>query len=45
LKSFRGKKPKKLDATIARQVDENFHDTNNNIDQSQISNDVIQVKD
>ncbi|CAF2346879.1 unnamed protein product [Rotaria sp. Silwood2] len=44
LNSFRGKKPKKLDSTIAREIDENFQDTpnnnNNNINQSQISNDV-----
>jgi hypothetical protein len=41
LKSFRGKKPKKLDSTIARQIDENYQDTNNTIDQSPLSNDVI----
>ncbi len=38
IKSFRGKKPKKLDLTIARQIDENFSD---NLNQSPISNDVI----
>ncbi|UJR27400.1 hypothetical protein I4U23_008690 [Adineta vaga] len=48
LKSFRGKKPKNLDSTVARQIDENFQDsnlTNNNdsTDPSQISKDAIQV--
>jgi hypothetical protein len=41
IKSFRGKKPKKFESTIARQIDENFSDTNNNnINQS---TEVIQV--
>ncbi|CAF5187159.1 unnamed protein product, partial [Rotaria magnacalcarata] len=40
LKSFRGRKPKKLEATIARQIDENFHETtDNNINQPPISAD------
>ncbi len=30
IQSFRGKKPKKLDSAIVRQIDENFADTNNN---------------
>ena len=37
LQLFRGKKPKKLDSTIARQIDENFSN------QSQTSNDIIRV--
>ncbi|CAF3340624.1 unnamed protein product [Rotaria sp. Silwood1] len=46
LKSFRGRKPKKLDSTIARQIDENFQDTpnnNNSINQCQTSNDVNHI--
>ncbi|CAF0809091.1 unnamed protein product [Rotaria sordida] len=47
LKAFRGRKPKKLDSTIARQIDENFQDTpnnnNNNINQSQTLDDVSQI--
>jgi hypothetical protein len=43
MKSFRGKKPKKLDSAIARQIDENFSDTNNNLEKSPISTDVIEV--
>lgn len=34
LRSFRGKKPKKLDSTIARQIDANFAETNPNPAQS-----------
>lgn len=34
LRSFRGKKPKKLDSVIARQVDANFTETNPDVAQS-----------
>ncbi|CAF3666641.1 unnamed protein product [Rotaria socialis] len=42
LKSFRGRKPKKFEATIARQIDGNFHHTtdNNNVNQSPTSDDI-----
>ena len=34
LQFFRGKKPKKLDSAIARQIDANFVETNPNLPQS-----------
>lgn len=47
LQSFRGKRPKNLASAVARQIDENFHETNpannNNSSSPQSSNDTIQV--
>ncbi|CAF0758925.1 unnamed protein product [Adineta ricciae] len=47
LQSFRGKKPKNLASAVARQIDENFHETNlgnnNNTSSPQLSNDMIQT--
>ncbi|CAF0893819.1 unnamed protein product [Adineta steineri] len=43
LKTFRGKKPKKLDSAIAREIDKNWQDTNNNNDSLQKSDDVNQI--
>lgn len=40
IKSFRGKKPKKFDSAIVRQIDENFSVTNN---QNPITNDDMPV--
>jgi hypothetical protein len=44
LKSFRGRKPRKLDSTISRQIDENYKDTHETTDQSQTSDNVTEVR-
>ncbi|CAF1533032.1 unnamed protein product, partial [Adineta steineri] len=41
--AVRGKKPKKLDSAIAREIDKNWQDTNNNNDSPQKSDDVNQI--
>ena len=45
LKTFRGKKPKKLDSTIVRQIDENYQDKTEEINPQQISDNVNQVRE